>query len=157
MESWGEGGRLGEKPRGNTSAGIKHYNSEALCPPACPVSGATDTGAGHTQHLQRCWQTPLHVAHGSEVQETPTILRKDEQLLCDLPLEAAVTQGWGVGRYGRLLRGPQSVVCIVDDFWGRHSRPGSVDVWEPEEGSGLDGLRGFFNIELQTQITLVSP
>lgn len=92
-----------------------------------------------------------------EGQETPTILRKDEQLLCDLPLEAAVIRGLGAGRCSRLLRGPQRVVCIVDDFWGSHSWPGAIDVWELEEGSGLDGLRGFFNVELQTQITLVSP
>lgn len=86
----------------------------------------------------------------SEGQGTPTVLRKDEQLLRDLPLEAAVLRGLGAGGRSRLLCAPQRVVRIVDDLRGRHSGPGPVDVWELEEGSGLDGLRGFFNVELQT-------
>lgn len=100
---------------------------------------------------------PKCCLEGNQGQETPTILRKDEQLLCDLPFEAAVVQGLGTDRCGGLLCGPQSVVCVVDDLRGCHSRPGSVDVWELEEGSGLDGLRGLFNVELQTHITLISP
>lgn len=79
----------------------------------------------------------------------PTILREDEQLLCDLPLEATVTLGLGASRCSRLLCGPQGVVCVVDDFWGRHSWPGTIDVRELKERSRLDRLRGLFNVELQ--------
>lgn len=100
---------------------------------------------------------PEYCPWKNEGQETPTILRKDEQFLCDLPLEAAVIRGLGAGRCNRFLRGPQGIVRIVDDLRGCHSRPGSVDVWQLEEGSGLDGLRGLFNIELQTHVTLISP
>ena len=67
----------------------------------------------------------------SEGQESPTILRKDEQLLCDLPLEAAVIRGLGAGRCSGLCRGLQRVVGIVDDLRGRHGWPGSIDVCLP--------------------------
>jgi hypothetical protein len=86
----------------------------------------------------------------------PTILRKDEQLLCDLFIEAAVTWCLRADGCSRLLCGPQCVVCIVDHLWSRHRWPGAIDVWELEEGSGLDGLCGLLNIELQKQIVIIS-
>lgn len=91
------------------------------------------------------------------MQQTPTILRKDEQLLRDLPLEAAVIRDLGAGGCSRLLCGPQRVVCIVDNLRGRHRWPGAVNVWELEEGSGLHGLRGLFNVELQTNHLVSLP
>lgn len=114
------------------------------------------TRAGHTHQLEML-SSPAGYCPQSEGQENPTVLRKDEQLLCDLPLEAAVIRGLGAGWCSRLCRGLQRVVSIVDDLRGRHSWPGSIDVWELQEGSGLDGLCGLFDIKLQTQITPISP
>lgn len=88
-----------------------------------------------------------------QAEETPTVLGKDEQLLCDLPLEATVARGLRAGGRSRLLRGAQCVVRVVDDLRSCHSRPGAVDVREFDESAGLDGLRGFLHIELQTQIS----
>lgn len=104
--------------------------------------------AGHTLH-QKTLANPSLLPMPPPGKGNPTILRKDEQLLCNLPLKATVTLGLGTGRCSRLLCGPQSVVCIVDDFWGCHSWPGTIDVWELEKRPGLDRLRGLFNIELQ--------
>ena len=154
ISQWKAGG-LAKTQCGNTW-GITECNSKAWCPllAQCPT---LRTRAGHTHQLEMLSNPAGYRPHKSEEQESPTILRKDEQLLCDLPLEAAVIWGLGAGRCSGLCRGLQRVVGIVDDLRGRHGWPGSIDVWELQEGSGLDGLCGLFDVKLQTQITPVSP
>ena len=69
------------------------------------------TRAGHAHQLEML-SSPAGYCPQSEGQENPTVLRKDEQLLCDLPLEAAVIRGLGAGWCSRLCCGLQCVVSI---------------------------------------------
>lgn len=154
ISQWKAGG-LGKTQCGNTW-GIMECNSKAWCPllDQCPM---LRTRAGHAHQLEMLSNPAGYRPQKSEGQESPTVLGKDEQLLRDLPLEAAVIRGLGAGRCSGLCRGLQRVVGIVDDLRGRHSWPGSIDVWELQKGSGLDGLCGLFDIKLQIQITPISP